>query len=360
MTSRLTVVLVSLLLVALLLETAALVWICVVILPTRMAEQCSDECRCDPERYNVDSSSPSLAKTSFTFLKYLRNLKIYNQYIPFLENDTFLSEALTDLEEISVQFSQLRTIELGALNGLTNLKLLDLNGNEISEILPGTFEKMRHLQYLLLSNNSIEHLNIDVFSGLISLILLDLRMNKLQYINPNTFVSLPNLKGLLLSYNPGLQIPTDRNFINLHSLSYLAISRCDVNSISVETLTNVSALEYLDLSSNNLKTVDINILRALPKLSSLYLYDNPLQCDCQLQEVWRWCEDRNVRTGYRSKAPECDTPREVEGMWWGVLENGQCLEGNIQYYGDYTNTNNNYTNIYDTYTDTFTDEDMET
>ena len=57
---------------------------------------------------------------------------------------------------------------------------------------------------------------------------------------------------------------------------------------------------------------------------------------------------------------KCNTPSEVEGMWWGVLEKGHCLDGNIQYYGDYTNTNNNYTNIYDTYTDTFTDEDMET
>jgi len=35
---------------------------------------------------------------------------------------------------------------------------------------------------------------------------------------------------------------------------------------------------------------------------------------------------------------ECDTPSEVELMWWGVLEKGQCLEGNIQYYGDYNST----------------------
>jgi hypothetical protein len=30
-------------------------------------------------------------------------------------------------------------------------------------------------------------------------------------------------------------------------------------------------------------------------------------------------------------------------MWWGVLEKGQCLEGNIQYYGDYNSTNYSYT-----------------
>jgi hypothetical protein len=42
-------------------------------------------------------------------------------------------------------------------------------------------------------------------------------------------------------------------------------------------------------------------------------------------------------------APECDTPSEVEGIWWGVLEKGQCLEGDIQYYGDYKNTGYSYT-----------------
>ena len=35
---------------------------------------------------------------------------------------------------------------------------------------------------------------------------------------------------------------------------------------------------------------------------------------------------------------ECDTPSELKGMGWGVLEEGNCLEGNIQYSADYKNT----------------------
>jgi hypothetical protein len=104
--------------------------------------------------------------------------------------------------------------------------------------------------------------------------------------------------------------------------------------VSVETF----ALEWLSLSYNYLRTVDINLLKSLPKLSELALYGNPLQCDCQLQEVWRWCEDRNIQTGYLAGVPKCDTPIEVKGMWWGVLEKGQCVEGNIQYCGDCNST----------------------
>jgi hypothetical protein len=40
--------------------------------------------------------------------------------------------------------------------------------------------------------------------------------------------------------------------------------------------------------------------------------------------------------------PICDTPSEVRGMWWGVLERGQCLQGDIQYWGDYRNTGYKY------------------
>ena len=84
--------------------------------------------------------------------------------------------------------------------------------------------------------------------------------------------------------------------------------------MSIEAFANVSALKWLNLKYNNLSSVDINIVKALPKLSALYLYGNPLQCDSQLQEVWRWCQDRNIRTVSGEREPECDTPSEVKGI----------------------------------------------
>jgi hypothetical protein len=59
-------------------------------------------------------------------------------------------------------------------------------------------------------------------------------------------------------------------------------------------------------------------------------------------------------------APECDTPSEVKWLWWEVLEKGQCLQGNIQYYGDYNNTSYSYTLIEDMETDTMIDSDTQT
>jgi hypothetical protein len=52
-----------------------------------------------------------------------------------------------------------------------------------------------------------------------------------------------------------------------------------------------------------------------------------------------------METGYGEIAPECDTPSEVNGIWWQVLEKGQCSEGNIEYYGDYNSTRYSGTDI---------------
>jgi hypothetical protein len=220
-----------------------------------------------------------------------------------------------------------------------------LEDNELREIIPGTLENMKSLEYLYLINNRLHYLDSDVFSGLFNLKFIYLGGNKLQYLHPDAFLGLSNHKELHLYNNPGLHVPTNRPFINSHYLTKLDISHCNIKSVSVETFSNFTALERLDLNGNNLRTVDINILRALPKLSKLLLYDNPLQCDCQLQEVWRWCEERNIPTGYWGSVPVCDTPNEVAGMWWGVLEKAQCLEGNVSYHGDYSHKSYSYTNI---------------
>jgi hypothetical protein len=347
--SKLTVVLLSLLLAT----PAVVYWLWLVIVPARVALLCPERCVCDRAGYEVTCEKSSFTAVPILRLTDVTYLWLSDNNITLLERDSFVS--LTELETLGLWKCGLRTIQLGAFNGLTNLADLTIIGNQINEIIPGTFENLSNLERLILWDNGLEHLDRDVFSGLVKLKKVGLARNKLQYLHPDTFVGLPNIKNINLHKNLRLQIPTDSNLINSHSLSHLDISRCNVSSLSVETFANVSALEWLNLQDNNLRNVDINILKALPKLSELAVYGNPLQCDCQLQEVWRWCEARNITTG----DVECDTPSEVKGMWWGVLERGECIQGDIQYCGD-GNPNCSYSNIDDTDTETETDTDTDT
>ena len=321
---------------SLLLATPALIfWLWLVILPASVAKLCPEKCRCDAGGYYVECSSALLTAVPLIHLTYVRVLRLSYNEITLLENNSFVS--MTELQLLVANECGLEKIELGAFNGLTNLTQLQIVGNSIKEILPGTFECMNILENLDLSENSLQHLGIGVFSGLVNLKYILLSLNHLEYLHPDTFLGSPNLQNLKLDFNRGLQVPTDRNFINSKSLSHLDISDCNVRSVSVETFTNISALKYINLSNNKLRTVHVNILTKLPNLSQIYMKNNPLQCDCQLQEVWRWCENRNIDTGTGYRRPHCHTPREVKEMFWGVLESGKCSEGNIQYYGDYKN-----------------------
>ena len=286
-------------------------------MPARVAILCPEECLCDPGGCQVSCDDPSVTAVSLIHLTNVRDLRLYYNNITLFERDCFVSRGLTELEILLVFRCGLRTIELGAFNGLAKLTHLLMYDNEISEIIPGTFENMSNLEGLFFGNNGLEHLDSDVFSGLFNLKHIDLEHNKLQHLHPDTFLGLPNLQHLSLNLNRRLQIPTDRNFIKSHFLSHLSISRCNINSVSVQTFANISALEWLSLSHNTLRTVDINILKALPKVSELYLDDNLLQCDCQLQEVWRWCQEHKILTADWGYVPQCDTPSEVEGMGWG-------------------------------------------
>jgi hypothetical protein len=331
MSSSLIVVLVSLLLTA----PALLFWLCLLIVPEKVVKLCPEECWCDPGGYRVNCSSSSLNNIPSLRLTDVRELMLNDNSIPSLEKDSFISRGLTELEHLYVLWCEMETIDLGAFSGLTELTLLSLSHNKIREIIPGTFENMNSLEYLDLADNVIEHLEVDVFCGLVNLKHIHLEENNLLNLHPDLFVGLSKLQSLYLSNNPNLQIPTDHHFINSHSLTQLDISGCNVSSVSVETFANVTALEWLDLRYNHLKSVDLNVLKLLPKLSALYVHENTLKCDCQLQEVWRWCQDHDIQTVFEGKRPHCVVPNQGNSLPWGVVEKRRCLEDNIKNRVDY-------------------------
>jgi hypothetical protein len=347
MASRRTVVLVSLLVAT----PAVIFWLWLVILPAIVAILCPEGCWCDPGGNYVNCSNSSLNSITVTFHTDVRTLKLDYIKLTSLKKDSFVSRGLTQLERLSTKSCGIVRVEPGAFNGLINLVQLSLMNNMIQGIEPRTFENMTTLEELYLVNNKIENLEPDSFWGLSSLDGIWLDTNKIGYLHPEVFINLPNLSILSLRGNQMLQIPTDGHFISSNSLTYLGIPKCNVSSVSFQTFAKLTALKVLDLSRNDIQSIDINIsTTVLPKLSALYLYDNPLQCDCQLQEVWRWCQEHNIETAYEGQAPECDTPSEVKGISWGVLEKAQCLEDNISYHGDYEHKTYKYSDeIHDEY-----------
>ena len=338
MPSRLTVVLVSLLLAT----PAVVSWLWLVIVPLRVTKLCPAECCCDVGGYFVNCSNTSLHNIPSIKLTHVQELILNDNNITSLEKDIFVSKGLIQLDFLALDRCGLQTIELGAFNGLTKLTVLSMRENGIGEITEHTFENMSGLKYLDLQYNRIEHLDVDVFWGLVNLQRINLEGNELLKIHPDILVGLPKLEHLDLSANGGLQIPTDSYFINSHSLKILNISDCNVSSVSVETFANVSTLETLDLRYNKLRSIDIKILRSLSKLSALYLNGNPLQCDFQLKEVWGWCQEHNIATAYTAGIPEFYTLFEIKVNCYLEFEEHQCIQDNISNKFEYKQKNNTH------------------
>ena len=59
------------------------------------------------------------------------------------------------------------------------------------------------------------------------------------------------------------------------------------------------------------------------------MFGNPLLCDCQLKEVWRWCEDHNIKTAPHIEDLKCYSPIKGHVMSLWQLEELQCVQDNI-------------------------------
>ena len=157
MPSRLTVVLVSLLL-----AKPVIFWFWVVIQPTRLSILCPAEWWYDPGGYHVDCSISSLNIILLIFPTNVRKLLLDSNSITSLVKERFIARRLTEREEICVNDCEIETIKLRAFSGLRNLVLLSMCGNNVREITLGTFQKMNCLVYLVIVDNFIEHLEGDL------------------------------------------------------------------------------------------------------------------------------------------------------------------------------------------------------
>ncbi|XP_021939816.1 chondroadherin-like, partial [Zootermopsis nevadensis] len=339
MLSRVTVLLLMLLMTS----PVLIFWAWLLILPTRVAFLCPEGCWCDPEGNTIDCFNSSLNNIPKISLKNVRELEFRHINLTYLRKDSFLASRMTQLETLRLDNCGIVRVEPEAFNGLIKLVLLSMTGNKMNEIEPRTFENLTNLERLYLINNKIENLELHAFVGLPNLSKIWLNTNKIQYLHPDSFLDALNLFSLHLDKNPMAKIPTDHQLINSQSLRNLHISNCNVSSVSAETFANVSGLETLDLSGNHLADIDVKIFAVLPQLSTFRIALNPLKCDCQLQQAWRWCQNRNITTDTGDKAPECDGPGEVKGMWWDVLKHSQCLQNQISYHGDYKTVRYKYT-----------------
>jgi len=191
----------------------------------------------------------------------IRELPALAQYVPLLE-------------ELYVAQNKLRGIE--GLEGLSNLKVLDLGANRI-RIIEG-LQTNTSLKSLWLGKNKIE--TICGLETLTQLEQLDIQNNRLTAIGDG-LGNLINLRELYLACNKIVDLNGFPHF------PYINVIDLSTNGVeSVEGIEKNDSLEEFWLSSSALSTyAAITPLTKLPKLTCLYLEHSPVAKDFEYRKT---------------------------------------------------------------------------
>ena len=160
----------------------------------------------------------------------------------------------------------------------------------------------RSLKELYLSFNQIRSFDYEDgkdISRISKLQILDLSNNKIVYLIPSYFRHLKELVYLDLSYNC-LTIIECESFRGLDNLRLLFLdNNIDLMEISKQALANLSHLQHLFLHQCQLKTVHLEdgdskgVL--YPPLKTLWLFGNPLACDCAMLPLVKFIKRHHVK-----------------------------------------------------------------
>ncbi|XP_041055256.1 tsukushi [Carcharodon carcharias] len=158
--------------------------------------------------------------------------------------------------------------------GYTTLVSLDLSYNEITGMSSSTFSKLRYLEALNLSHNSLEVLEEGIFSNL-PLGEIDLSANKLREINLDAFTPKGHRKPLSVDLSDNLITSVVRSLNkgvpNIYSLD---LSGNRLLSVPTRYLSNVP-LRYLNLGRNIISSIPENAFTGLQELTCLLLRNLP-------------------------------------------------------------------------------------
>lgn len=165
-----------------------------------------------------------LNSRSFAYLFKLEKLTLTDNMIRKLP--AFVFSDLKELESLYINNNQIEEIDENAFEGLTHLYVLSLTRNFIHTINTTEFSKIKKLQHLHLEYNKIKSLSGQL--NLPELKFLQLNDNELTNLNKNVFRNCEKLESVDLSSNM-LGNLNEQPFLSLQQLKLLNIGSNSVN-----------------------------------------------------------------------------------------------------------------------------------
>lgn len=166
---------------------------------------------------------------------------------------------MSSLTEINLSNNLLTTLHDDAFSGLSSLSILNLEGNQLTDITNNNAKYIKFLSSLTslnLKNNNITSFKISSFNYP-NMLFLDLSHNQLtdfELISLKGFTALTDLR---LNHNSLTLSGTGSQAMlkNVPTLTKLVLNNNQISDIT-DQLSYQIALQYLDLSNNQITTID--------------------------------------------------------------------------------------------------------
>lgn len=128
---------------------------------------------------------------------------------------------------------------------------------------------------LSFKDSCVDHIRKDAFSGFSELVMLVLEGNRLTQLETALFTDLVNLDNLVISNNK-VSTLSPGSFDHIRSLSSLTMRNIKLNTLPVGIFDDLGMLTYLDLATNRLTSLPVNVFERLNRLEFLHIGSNML------------------------------------------------------------------------------------
>ncbi|CAH1163355.1 unnamed protein product [Phaedon cochleariae] len=272
----------------------------------------SEALRSLPELDRLDLSGnkmKSLDESSFKGLRNLSFIDLSNNVLSRISPTTF--EDLPQLRVLRLRGNRLTVATITKLNSFSTVEELDISENAfVGPLEPNTFPRMENLRDLQLSHNSLSSIKMGALKGLSNLTSLRLSHNQIDVIEDNAFSHLTFLVILDLAHNRIVAV-SGASLAHLNNLTDLDVRHNFLRALTADLIIPLKNLRNLNLDENDISIVASDALKSSTVLQRFTLSDNPLNCDCSLDEFAAWLMNSSLSHEDKSSAV-CTTPPSLE------------------------------------------------
>lgn len=231
------------------------------------------------------------------------NLAGKGKFVNYFSVSTFNFSNNTALKNLDLSRNKIDTIGSNGFIGAYGIERLTMIGCNISRISTDAFGQMPNLKYLILTHNSLIH--VDSSSGVILPNVKQLQFlsvsrsnifNNFESSGSKPFGHLEHLQELDIS-DAKLDSLHANLFYGLKNLQKLIVRKSSISDWTGLVFSKVPQLKFLDLSSNTITGETLSFtkdLEALAPETAVDLSFNPFSCDCKDFEFLEWIQSNAV------------------------------------------------------------------